>query len=65
MQANAVEPTSHSSPLEDVKHLKVSDINLPTSSPDGLDFDRCSALHNAIVKHQWQASGRDPATLLR
>jgi hypothetical protein len=63
MQTDAVKPTRFSSPLEDVKHLKVSDINLSTSSPGGLDFDRCSALHNAIVKHQWQASGHDPATL--
>jgi len=63
MQTDAVEPTQLPSPLEDVKHLKVSDSNLPTSSPEGLDFDRCSALHNAIVKHQWQAGGNDPDTL--
>jgi hypothetical protein len=53
-----------SGPLEDVKHHRVSDSNPPTSNEDGLDFDRCSALHNAIVKHQWQASGKDLATLL-
>jgi hypothetical protein len=52
-----------SSPLEHVKQLKVSDSNPPTTIEDSLDYDRCSALHNAIVKHQWQANGHDLATL--
>lgn len=49
--------------LEDIKHLKVGNSNPPTSTNEALDVDRCSALHNAIIKHQWQASGRDLAAL--
>jgi len=52
-----------SEPLEAVRHLRVS-INTPeTSTNDELDFERCSALHNAIVKHAWQAEGYDLADL--
>jgi hypothetical protein len=53
-----------SNPLKDVEHLKVSSSNPPTSNEDGLDFERCSILHNAIVKHRWQASGHDLESLL-
>jgi hypothetical protein len=49
--------------LEDIKHLKVSNSNPPTSTNEALDVDRCSALHNAIIKYQWEASGRDLAAL--
>lgn len=49
--------------LNDVKHLKVSLSNPPTSSVEGLDFERCSALHNAIIRHQWQARGYDLANM--
>lgn len=52
-----------SRPLADIEHLKVSNKNPPSNSEDGLDFDRCSAFHNAIVKHRWQASGYYLATL--
>jgi hypothetical protein len=52
-----------SEPLEAVRHLKVSIDNPETSTNGGLDFERCSALHNAIVKHARQAEGYDPADL--
>jgi len=52
-----------SEPLEAVRHLRVSDNNPETSTNDGLDYERCSALHNAIVKHAWQAEGYDLADL--
>jgi hypothetical protein len=50
-------------PLKDVKHLKVSLSNPGTSSEEGMDSDRCAALHNAIVKYQWEASGYDLADI--
>ena len=50
-------------PLEAVRHLGVSMDNSETSTNEGLDFERCSALHNAIVKHAWQAEGYDLADL--
>jgi hypothetical protein len=53
-----------SEPLEAVRHLRVDSKNLETSTNDGLDFERCSALHNAIVKHAWQAEGYHLADLL-
>ena len=52
-----------SEPLEAVRHLRVSDNNPETSTDEGLDFERCSALHNAIVKHAWHAEGYDLADL--
>jgi len=52
-----------SEPLEAVRHLRVDSNNLETSTNDGLDFERCSALHNAIVKHAWQAEGYHLADL--
>jgi hypothetical protein len=59
----ASDATSHSSafePLNAVRHLKVSRQNPPTSSEErGLDYERCSELHNAIVRHAWLASGPD------
>ena len=55
-------PTRLSSePLEAIQHLKVSFDNPETSTDEGLDYERCSALHNAIVKHAWQAQGYDLA----
>lgn len=53
-----------STPLEAVIHLKVS-LASPTTSSEahGLDSVRCSSLHNAIVKHQWQASGYELSDL--
>jgi hypothetical protein len=52
-----------SEPLEALRHLKVSLDNPETSTNDGLDSERCSALHNGIVKHAWQAEGYDLAKL--
>jgi hypothetical protein len=52
-----------SEPLEAVRHLRVSIDNPETSTNEGLDFERCSALHNAIVEHAWQAEGCDLADL--
>jgi hypothetical protein len=52
-----------SEPLEAVRHLRVNDNNPETSTDEGLDFERCSALHNAIIKHAWQAEGYDLADL--
>jgi hypothetical protein len=58
-------PTRLSSePIEAIQYLKVSCDNPETSTNDGLDFERCSALHNAIVRHAWQAQGHDLADLL-
>ena len=51
-------------PIEAIQHLKVSFDNPETSTDDGLDFERCSALHNAIVRHAWQVQGYDLAHLL-
>lgn len=52
-----------SEPLETVKALRHTDDNSPTSTDEGLDFERCSALHNAIVKHAWVSSGFDLSSL--
>jgi hypothetical protein len=52
-----------SEPLEALRHLKVSLDNPKTSTNDGLDSERCSVLHNVIVKHAWQAQGYDLAEL--
>ena len=52
-----------SEPLETERHLKVSLDKPETSTNDDLDFERCSALHNAIVAHAWQAEGYDLADL--
>ncbi|KAK4956608.1 hypothetical protein LTR10_006135 [Elasticomyces elasticus] len=43
--------------LESVSHLLVTPGN-PPRDVDGLDHERCAALHNAIFKHGWTASGR-------
>jgi len=49
--------------LAEVRHLLVTTENPESSTSENLDFERCSALHNAIVKHGWVASGRDIADL--
>lgn len=48
-----------SEPLDEVRYLKVTPTNPESDSSDHLDFERCAALHNAIVKHTWVATGRD------
>lgn len=47
-----------SQPLDEVCHLKVTPTNRESDSSDHLDFERCAALHNAIVKHTWVATGQ-------
>ncbi|KAK5120307.1 hypothetical protein LTR85_006513 [Meristemomyces frigidus] len=49
--------------LDDVAHLRVTESNPPSSDANGLDYERCSALHNAIIRHGWRASGHDMADL--
>ena len=43
--------------IDEVAHLRVTALQPPTSTVDGMDFERCAALHNAIVRHAWTASG--------
>lgn len=45
--------------LDEVSHLRVSAENPVTSTHEHLHFERCAALHNAILKHGWIAGGRD------
>ncbi|KAK4574472.1 hypothetical protein LTR86_001313 [Recurvomyces mirabilis] len=51
--------------FEDVRHLRVNAAHLATSNAGGLDFERCSALHNAVYAHAWVASGHAPSDLPR
>lgn len=37
---------------------KVTNENPPRDDIDGLDFERCAELHNAIIEHGWTRSGR-------
>lgn len=46
-----------STPLERVQHLLVTPEN-PPRQIEGLDFQRCIELHNAILEHGWLSSGR-------
>ncbi|KAG9662454.1 hypothetical protein KCU64_g1939, partial [Aureobasidium melanogenum] len=43
--------------FDDVRHLLVNDDN-PAREEGNLGYERCAALHNAIVKYGWTASGR-------
>ena len=45
--------------LEEVRNIRVDESHPPTSNTDGMDFERCSALHNAIIKHAWSATGHE------
>ncbi|KAK4543619.1 hypothetical protein LTR36_005264 [Oleoguttula mirabilis] len=47
-----------SAPLESIGHLLVTPEN-PPRDIDGMDHERCAALHNAIFQHGWVSSGRD------
>jgi hypothetical protein len=47
-----------STEIANVEGLKVTDENPPRDDIDGLDFQRCAALHNAILEHGWTRSGR-------
>lgn len=52
------EPMSNMpTPLSRVQHLLVTPANPPREN-DGLDFERCAKLHNAILEHAWLSSGR-------
>lgn len=52
-----------SPPLEAVRALRQTADNPPTSTNEGLDFERCAALHNAIVEHAWISAGNDLAAM--
>jgi len=43
--------------FDEVRDQLVSDDN-PARVEGDLDYERCAALHNAIFKHGWTASGR-------
>jgi len=45
--------------LDEVDHHRVTESNRPSSDENGMDYERCSALHNAIIKHGWLAGGYD------
>jgi hypothetical protein len=49
--------------LEEVRNLRVDEAHPPTSNANGMDFERCSALHNAIIKHAWSATGHELSDL--
>jgi hypothetical protein len=51
--------------LEEVRNIRVNEAHPPTSNADGMDFKRCSALHNAIIKHAWSATGNEQSDLPR
>lgn len=56
-------PLVTSPPLEAVRALRETADNPPTSTNENMDFERCSALHNAIVKHAWLSAGNDLAAM--
>ena len=41
-----------------VQEFKVTTEKPPREDIDGLDYQRCAELHNAIVEHGWTRSGR-------
>jgi hypothetical protein len=45
--------------LDETCHLRVTAEDPTSSTNENLDYERCAALHNAIVKHAWVATGRD------
>ncbi|GAB7333456.1 hypothetical protein MBLNU13_g05054t1 [Cladosporium sp. NU13] len=51
-----------SSAIARIQGLKETAENPPRDDLEGLDFQRCAALHNAIVEHGWTASERDDTT---
>lgn len=51
-------PPGYFAALEKVRDWRVNSQHPPTSSKEnGMDSERCSRLHNAIVEHSWTASG--------
>ncbi|KAK6434361.1 hypothetical protein LTR95_009459 [Oleoguttula sp. CCFEE 5521] len=45
--------------LDAVQHQLVTRENPPFEDLDGMDYERCAALYNAILKHGWVTFGRD------
>ncbi|KAF2223005.1 hypothetical protein BDZ85DRAFT_282043 [Elsinoe ampelina] len=57
-------PLTSSRALAAVSHLRVSAQHPPTSNIEtGLDYERCAALHNAIVRYAWDTAGFEPALM--
>lgn len=46
-----------SNAFSDIAQYRVTEAQPATSSSSGLDFERCSALHNAIVRYGWTVGG--------
>jgi hypothetical protein len=61
----APQPISSFPSLDEVRHFRVDESQPPTSNAQGMDFERCSALHNAIIKHNWVATGHELSDLPR
>lgn len=51
-------PTFMAGPLDRVVHLLVTPDHPPRDHVDGMDSDRCAALHNATYEYGWINSGR-------
>lgn len=49
--------------LEEVRHLRVSEACPVTSTDEHLNFERCAALHNAVVKRGWVAGQQERAAM--
>ncbi|KAK5677615.1 hypothetical protein LTS10_010189 [Elasticomyces elasticus] len=53
-----------SRPLDRVQNLLVTPDNPPRDDVDGMDSERCAALHNAIYEHGWINAGRSAESFL-
>jgi hypothetical protein len=51
------------SQLPDISGLLVTPDNPARDDLEGIDYARCVALHNHLVRYTWLADGRDLATL--
>jgi hypothetical protein len=51
-------PRKSSHVFRDRKSTGIRGNDPPRDDIDGLDYQRCAALHNAIVEHGWTSSGR-------
>lgn len=51
------------SQLPDISGLLVTPDNPARNDLEGMDYARCAALHNYLVRYSWLADGRDLATL--
>lgn len=52
-------PIGIAEPLAEISQWLVTE-DFPPRDMDGLDHERCTILHNAIFKHGWIRSGRNP-----